>query len=244
MSKAEVLVSFPWWSPCTLVFEYRRSSVLLLAYSMHSPASGGPGAGGGPGAKDRGGRSRPEKQDRRRSVRPAHAGGVIVGQKPRYDTVFVPRSRGWHSRRAGDRCMRGGYGDVWGSECRALLVKAQKTARLAIRLDGWPGTTYSSLLGNRRGGGTMDNRGDHGGPVAIIGVACRFPGAAEPAEFHDLTVAGRRMFRPVADGLQAALLDDWARPEPGIQDTGPVQNWPRRPPPWPWPTPGSATWPG
>ena len=69
----------------------------------------------------------------------------------------------------------------------------------------------------------MDNRGDHGGTVAIIGVACRFPGAAEPAEFHDLAVAGRRMFRPVADGLQAALLDDWARPEPGTQDTGPVQ---------------------
>src|ERR1700722_5055534 len=124
----------------------------------HSPASGGPGAGGGPGAKDRGGRSRPKKQDRRRSVRPAHAGGIIVGQKPRYDAVFVPRSRGWHSRRAGDRCMRGGYGDVWGSECRALLVKAQKTARLAIRLDGWPGTTYSSLLGNRRGGGGGENR--------------------------------------------------------------------------------------
>src|SRR5579863_6444077 len=69
----------------------------------------------------------------------------------------------------------------------------------------------------------MDNRGDHGGPVAIIGVACRFPGAAEPAEFHDLTVAGRRMFRPVAGGLRAALLDDWARPEAGTQDTGPVQ---------------------
>ena len=69
----------------------------------------------------------------------------------------------------------------------------------------------------------MDNRRDDGGPVAIIGMACRFPGAAEPAEFHDLTVAGRRMFRPVADGLQAALLDDWARPEAGTQDTDPVQ---------------------
>ena len=31
------------------------------------------------------------------------------------------------------------------------------------------------------------------------------------------------MFRPVAAGLQAAVLDDWARPEPGMQDTGPVQ---------------------
>ena len=102
-------------------------------------------------------------------------------------------------------------------------MRAGKSARLVIRLDGWPASAYSSLLGNRRGGGTMDNRRDHGGPVAIIGVACRFPGAAEPAEFHDLTVAGRRMFRPVADGLQAALLDDWARPEAGTQDTGPVQ---------------------
>jgi len=69
----------------------------------------------------------------------------------------------------------------------------------------------------------MDNRRDQGGPVAIIGVACRFPGAAEPTEFHDLTVAGRRMFRPVADGLQAALLDDWARPDAGTRDIGPVQ---------------------
>jgi enediyne polyketide synthase len=76
----------------------------------------------------------------------------------------------------------------------------------------------------------MDNR-DDGGPVAIIGVACRFPGAAEPAEFHDLTVAGRRVFRPVTGGpggpMHAALLDDWVRPgsfgDPGGQDTGPVQ---------------------
>jgi enediyne polyketide synthase len=77
----------------------------------------------------------------------------------------------------------------------------------------------------------MDNRGDNGGPVAIIGVACRFPGAAEPAEFHDLTVAARRMFRAVTGGpggsLHAALLDDWVRPtsfgDPRMQDTGPVQ---------------------
>jgi enediyne polyketide synthase len=79
----------------------------------------------------------------------------------------------------------------------------------------------------------MDNRGDDGGPVAIIGMACRFPGAAEPAEFHDLTVAGRRMFRPVAGvpggPLHTALLDDWVRPawsgDPGAgaPDTGPVQ---------------------
>ena len=59
----------------------------------------------------------------------------------------------------------------------------------------------------------MDGRGDHGEPVAIIGVACRFPGARDPAEFHDLAVTGRRMFRPAAAlpgrPLRAALLDDW-----------------------------------
>ena len=42
----------------------------------------------------------------------------------------------------------------------------------------------------------MDGRGDHGEPVAIIGMACRFPGARDPAEFHDLAVAGRGMFQP------------------------------------------------
>ena len=42
----------------------------------------------------------------------------------------------------------------------------------------------------------MDGRGDHGEPVAIIGIACRFPGARDPAEFHDLAVTGRRMFQP------------------------------------------------
>jgi enediyne polyketide synthase len=68
--------------------------------------------------------------------------------------------------------------------------------------------------------------------VAIIGAALRFPGASDPSSFHDLTVAGRRMFRaldraPDGDGrsgtagqeersadrrlLLAALLDDQAR---------------------------------
>ena len=79
----------------------------------------------------------------------------------------------------------------------------------------------------------MDNRRDQGGAVAIIGVACRFPGAADPAEYHDLAMAGRRMFRLVEGSpggpLYAALLDDWIRPvsfgdlETGVQDTGPVQ---------------------
>src|SRR6266567_3039969 len=63
----------------------------------------------------------------------------------------------------------------------------------------------------------MDGRGDHGEPVAIIGMACRFPGARDPAEFHDLAVAGRRMFSPAAAlpgrPLRAAVLDDWTVPQ-------------------------------
>src|SRR5579859_1098988 len=62
----------------------------------------------------------------------------------------------------------------------------------------------------------MDGRGDHGEPVAIIGIACRFPGARDPAEFHDLAVTGRRMFQPAralpGRSLRAATLDDWAAP--------------------------------
>jgi hypothetical protein len=44
----------------------------------------------------------------------------------------------------------------------------------------------------------MDGRGNYGESVAIIGMACRFPGARDPAEFHDLAVAGRGMFQPAA----------------------------------------------
>ncbi len=81
----------------------------------------------------------------------------------------------------------------------------------------------------------MGVRGEHGEPVAIIGMACRFPGAGDPAEFHDLTVAGRSSFEPTAglDGrpLHAALLEDWAVPFSDIsgsgagagEDLGPVQ---------------------
>ena len=67
----------------------------------------------------------------------------------------------------------------------------------------------------------MDGRGDHGGSVAIIGMACRFPGARDPAEFYDLAVAGRRMFQPTAAlpgrPLRAAVLD-WAMPQIAADD--------------------------
>src|SRR6266568_6798279 len=63
----------------------------------------------------------------------------------------------------------------------------------------------------------MDGRGDHGESVAIIGIACRFPGARDPAEFHDLAVAGRSMFQPATAlpgrPLRAAVLDDWNVPQ-------------------------------
>ena|SRR5690348_1097011 len=62
----------------------------------------------------------------------------------------------------------------------------------------------------------MDGRRNHGEPVAIIGVACRFPGARDPAEFHELAVTGRRIFQPVkalpGRPLRAATLDDWTAP--------------------------------
>jgi Beta-ketoacyl synthase, C-terminal domain/Beta-ketoacyl synthase, N-terminal domain len=77
--------------------------------------------------------------------------------------------------------------------------------------------------------------------VAITGSALRFPGASDPASFHELTVAGRRMFRELshlADGgaaggrgrrggsaarrpLLAALLDDSPLPGGGVPGAGP-----------------------
>ena len=63
----------------------------------------------------------------------------------------------------------------------------------------------------------MDGRGGRGESVAIIGMACRFPGARDPAEFHDLAAAGRDMFQRVAAlpgrSLRAAVLDDWSLPQ-------------------------------
>ena len=39
-----------------------------------------------------------------------------------------------------------------------------------------------------------------GQPVAITGAALRFPGAFDPSSFHELTVAGRQMFRALDPG--------------------------------------------
>ena len=80
----------------------------------------------------------------------------------------------------------------------------------------------------------MDGQGDHGESVAIIGMACRFPGASDPAGFHGLTVAAQPRFGPVTGWpggeLHAALIDDWAAapasledPAPGAEDAGPLR---------------------
>ena len=80
----------------------------------------------------------------------------------------------------------------------------------------------------------MDGQGDHDGSVAIIGMACRFPGASDPVGFHRLTVAAQPRFGPVTGWpggeLHAALVDDWAAapasledPGPGAEDAGPVR---------------------
>lgn len=52
--------------------------------------------------------------------------------------------------------------------------------------------------------------------VAIVGAALRFPGASDPSSFHELTVAGRRMFREFAHAT-----DDGGPPERGGRG-GPV----------------------
>jgi enediyne polyketide synthase len=59
----------------------------------------------------------------------------------------------------------------------------------------------------------MDGRGEHREAIAVIGIACHFPGARDAAEFHELTVSGRRMFRPIPGPSgrmpHGALLDGW-----------------------------------
>lgn len=79
-------------------------------------------------------------------------------------------------------------------------------------------------------------------PIAIVGAALRFPGAVDPASFHEITSTGRRMFRELAraaidpdrgsansngplfsmDGVptRGAVLDDGA---PDCLDAGPAR---------------------
>src|SRR5579859_6342157 len=54
--------------------------------------------------------------------------------------------------------------------------------------------------------------------VAIVGAALRFPGASDPASFHELTVAGRRMFRAVTPRLAGDGRDAFGVPADGLRD--------------------------
>jgi enediyne polyketide synthase len=49
--------------------------------------------------------------------------------------------------------------------------------------------------------------------IAIIGAGLRFPGASDPSSFHELMVAGRRMFRELADPTDAGELSGHAERE-------------------------------
>jgi enediyne polyketide synthase len=63
---------------------------------------------------------------------------------------------------------------------------------------------------------------DCGQPVAITGAALRFPGASDPWSFHQITVAGRQMFRELAlandDKDPARGAGAWRRPLAALLD--------------------------
>jgi len=51
-------------------------------------------------------------------------------------------------------------------------------------------------------------------PVAIVGAALRFPGAADPAAFHELMIAGRQMFRELAEAVPGHGHSGGNQPDP------------------------------
>lgn len=53
-------------------------------------------------------------------------------------------------------------------------------------------------------------------PVAVVGLACRFPDADDPAALLDTTLTGRRAFRRLPPARLS--LDDYHRPDPGTAD--------------------------
>lgn len=54
--------------------------------------------------------------------------------------------------------------------------------------------------------------------IAIVGAALRFPGATDPASFHELAVAGRQMFREL--GRQAYGAPNPSAPNPSAPNPG------------------------
>ncbi|HEY6315313.1 MAG TPA: beta-ketoacyl synthase N-terminal-like domain-containing protein [Streptosporangiaceae bacterium] len=53
-------------------------------------------------------------------------------------------------------------------------------------------------------------------PIAIVGVACRYPDASSPAELWENVLAGRRAFRRIPD--ERLRLEDYWSPDPDAPD--------------------------
>jgi enediyne polyketide synthase len=53
-------------------------------------------------------------------------------------------------------------------------------------------------------------------PIAIVGLACRYPDASSPAELWENVLAGRRAFRRIPD--ERMRLDDYWSPDPAAPD--------------------------
>jgi enediyne polyketide synthase len=53
-------------------------------------------------------------------------------------------------------------------------------------------------------------------PIAIVGIACRYPDASSPAELWENVLAGRRAFRQIPD--QRLRLEDYWSPDPAAPD--------------------------
>ena len=53
-------------------------------------------------------------------------------------------------------------------------------------------------------------------PIAIVGIACRYPDAGSPAELWENVLAGRRAFRRIPD--ERMRLDDYWSPDPAAPD--------------------------
>ena len=135
---------------------------------------------------------------------PPHVQAVAVGALAR---------RPW----AVGRATSAGWGK--GPSRVRKCMGARISACLVIPLDRRAGRAYSywGIQQTHSGDGGQWTVGGSREPVAIIGMACRLPGARDPAEFYDLAVAGRGMFQPATAlpgrPLRAALLDDWSIPQ-------------------------------
>jgi enediyne polyketide synthase len=53
-------------------------------------------------------------------------------------------------------------------------------------------------------------------PIAIVGIACRYPDASSPADLWENVLAGRRAFRRIPD--ERLRLDDYWSPDPAAPD--------------------------